>query len=93
MESIVQNVSDIQDGEKRCLENLLGQHLEDSQRVFIMVFTPGVIPDDETRRRAATSMDRTFAQTDAHARQQGITAAEADAAVEEAMNHVRTRRN
>ena len=93
MGSIVHNVRDIQDGEKRWLENLLGQHLEDSQRVFTMVLTPGIMADDETRRRAATNMERTFERTDAHAREQGITPEEADAAVQEAMDHMRSPRH
>ena len=92
MESVVHNVSDIQAGEKHWLENLLGQHLEDNQQVFIMVLKPGIMPDDEARRRAAISMERTFAQTDAHAREHGITREEVDAAVQEAMDHVRPRR-
>ena len=93
MESVVHNVSDIQAGEKHWLEKLLGQHLEDGQQVFIMVLKPGVMPDDDARRRAAANMERTFAQTDAYARDGGITQDEADAAVQEAMDHVRPRRS
>ena len=48
----VQNVKDLQDGGKRWLENVLGQHLKESQQVFIMVFTPGIEPDEASRRLA-----------------------------------------
>src|SRR5207249_3964395 len=48
----IQNVKDLQDGGKRWLENVLGQHLRENQQVFIMVFTPGVEPDEAARRGA-----------------------------------------
>ena len=89
MESVTRNVSEIQAGEKRWLETLLGQQLRENQQVFIMVFTPNVVPDEGTRRAAAARMDQTFEQADAHARDHGVTTDEADTAVQEAMDHVR----
>lgn len=89
MESVTRNVSEIQAGEKQWLETLLGQQLSENQQVFIMVFTPNVVPDDGTRRAAAARMEQTFRQADAHASDHGVTADETDAAVQEAMDHVR----
>jgi hypothetical protein len=89
MESILRNVGDIEAAGKRWLESFLGQSLNSDQRVFIMVLDPGSLPDGKARDAARAKMELTFAQTDAFAREHGITAGEADAAVEEAMNAVR----
>jgi hypothetical protein len=45
----IQSVKDLQDSGKRWLENVLGQHLKENQQVFIMVFTPGVEPDEASQ--------------------------------------------
>ena len=85
----VQNVKDLQDGGKRWLEDVLGQNLRENQQVFIMVFTPGVEPDEATRRQARAGLERTFQKTEQYADEHGITADEVDAAADEAMRHVR----
>jgi len=89
MESITRNVSEIQASDKAWLETFLGQRLDEQHQVFIMVYSPNVLPDEDVRRAAAERMERTFQRTDAHARDFGVTAEEADAAVEEAVNRVR----
>ena len=50
----VQKVNGLQDGGKRWLESVLGEHLNESQQVFIMVFT---VPKPESaalQRRLAS---------------------------------------
>jgi hypothetical protein len=90
MESItLRNVSDLPGDEKRSLETLLKRPLHDGQRVFIMAFQPGVVPDEATRRDAQRAISDTLDQTEAHARGHGVTAEEADAAVEDVMKQVR----
>jgi len=89
MESTVRNVKDIQGGERRWLETTLGQQLQDNQQVFIMVLTPDVEPDEVTRRKAGKSIDAILDQAEQNATAQGVTAEEADSAVDEAMEHVR----
>ncbi len=39
MESIVRNVKDIQADDRRSLEHVVGQHLQDNQQVIIRVLT------------------------------------------------------
>jgi hypothetical protein len=85
----VRSVKDIQAGGRRWPEDVLGQNLRENQQVFIMVLTPGREPDEETRRRARAALDETFRKTGAYAQEHGITDAEIDAAIEEAMGHVR----
>ena len=85
----VRSAKEIQGSEKRWLEAVLGQHLQDHQQVFIMLFTPGVAPDEATRRQARDGIRKLQAKARAHADAQGISDEEIDAAVDEAMGHVR----
>lgn len=87
----VQNVKDLQDGGKRWLENVLGQHLKESQQVFIMVFTPGIEPDEASRRQALASVKQTMTQVEKNLAEQGVTDEEFNAAADEAMEDVRRR--
>jgi hypothetical protein len=88
----VRNVNDMQGDKKAALEGLLGQELRDGQQVFIMVFTPGAVPDDETRRVSAVRIAATLDAAEEQAAERSISAAQSDAAVDEAMHHVRPRR-
>ena len=92
MESVtLSNVRDLPGEEKRSLETLLKQPLEEGQRVFIMTFRPGVVPDEATRTKAHAALLQTLDEAHGHARAQGVTPEEADAAVDEAMRQVRPR--
>ena len=87
------NVSDIQADKRLWLEGLLGQQLRENQQVFIMVFTPGAVPDEVTRRAATARIERTLDAAERHAVERGITAEDADEAVAEAMEHIRSRQS
>ena len=87
----IQNVKDLQDNGKRWLENVLGQHLKENQQVFIMVFTPGVEPDEASRRQALASVKQTMTQVEKNLTDEGVPGDEFDAAVDEAMEDVRRR--
>jgi hypothetical protein len=83
------SVGELAGNDRRSVEHLLGQSLQDDQQVYILAFKPGVVPDEDTRQRAAASMRQTFAKAEQHARQQRVGDAEIDEAVAEAMEHVR----
>ncbi len=85
----IQSVKDIQTSRRRWLEKVLGQHLNENQQVIIMVMTPGRIPDEETRRQARAALQDTFRKTEAYALAHGITDADIDTAIQDAMDHVR----
>jgi hypothetical protein len=85
----VQSVKDLQASGKRWLEDVLGRHLEENQRVFIMVFTPGVIPSDAARREALAGLEATWADVEKHRKEHGIDDKDFDSAVDEAMRHLR----
>ena len=87
----IQSVRDLQDSGKRWLENVLGQHLKENQQVFIMVFTPGVEPDEASRRQALANVKQTMTHVESNLAIGGVTGEEFDAAVDEAMEGVRRR--
>ena len=73
------------------MENVLGQHLKESQQVFITVFTPVAIPDESSRRQALANVKQTMAQVEKNLEEQGVIDEEFNAAVDEAMEDVRRR--
>jgi hypothetical protein len=89
MESIIRKVRDIETSERQVLEHVLGQELKENQQVFIMVLSPGTEPDEAARRRARAGLEATFQKTEAYAREHAIADEEIDAAIDEAMEHVR----
>jgi hypothetical protein len=83
------SVADMAGDDRQSVEHLLGAPLQDEQEVYIVAFQSGVEPDENSRRRALANMQKTFAKAEQHADQQGIAESEIDAAVDEAMDHVR----
>ncbi len=90
MESMAtRSVSDIPAAEKQAIETLLGRPLAPDQQVFVLAYTPNVVPDAAAREPAKENLQQTFAAVDRHAEASGVTAEEADAAVDEAMRQIR----
>jgi hypothetical protein len=90
MESVtLRDVDGLKNDERRSLETLLKQPLEQGQQVFIMTFRPGVVPDDATRRVAHAALLNELRAFQQGAVDQGVTLQEVDAAVDEAMSSVR----
>lgn len=90
--TVSKGVSEIPDDARRGLESLLGGRLEADQRVVVMVYTPGAVPDEASRRQAVASLQATFRKIDAHVAASGISPEEIEAAIDEAMEHVRPRK-
>jgi hypothetical protein len=84
-------VNEIPAATRRTLEDLLGRHLEDNQKVRLVVISPPEEKDEETRRQAVENIRRRLAETDQSMAARGITTEEFNAAVDEAMEHVRPR--
>ncbi len=85
----VQNVKDVPDNGKRWLEEVLGHHLDDTQQVFIMVFTPGAPPSEACRKESRSGVQAARANVQKHMTEHGASDQEYDAAVDEAMERVR----
>lgn len=89
----VESVKNLQANGKRLLEDILGQKLQENQQVFIMVLSPGTEPDEAARQRARAGLEATFQKTEAYAREHGVSDEQIDAAIGEAMEHVRPRKD
>lgn len=85
------NVADIPADERAAIEHLLGRSLVGEEKLFIMTYTPGFAADPEARSQARERLKQTFNTQKQRAAEMGIGGDEADAAVEEAMRHVRQR--
>ena len=86
------NVNDMPPAERQVIEAMLGRNLDADEQVFIMAYTPNAAPSKTVRDAARASLQQTFAEIDEYANAHGITPEEADAAIEEAMEHVRPRK-
>jgi hypothetical protein len=84
-------VNDIPEPDRRSLENLLGQPLQAGQQVCVMVFSAAKLADDATRRAAVGNIRRTLDCVDRHRATRVIPDEEVDAALDEAMDHIRPR--
>ncbi|MGA2032112.1 MAG: hypothetical protein ABSG68_07655 [Thermoguttaceae bacterium] len=83
------NVTDLPATERQVLEGMLGQPLSPDQRVFVMAYTPSAVPEESVREAARERLRRTFEKVDQYAAAHGVTPEEAEAAIDEAMEHVR----
>ena len=88
----VETVKNLQAGSKRLLEGILGQELQENQQVFIMAFNPVKEPDEIARKQARAGLEDVFRKTAAYAQDRGITEDEVDAAIREAMDQIRHRK-
>jgi hypothetical protein len=84
-------VNAIPEPDRRSLENLLGHPLQANQQVFVMVCSAGQAADEGTRHAAAERIRCTLANIDRHRADNSIAEDQVDAAIDEAMEHVRPR--
>jgi hypothetical protein len=89
MESIIRNVRDIEADKRQWLEAALQSHLQDNQRVLIMVLSPGVQADEVIRQKAVDHLLAISKKGSAIREQQRISVEKADQIVDEAIEHVR----
>jgi hypothetical protein len=90
MESVIRDVKSIELNERQLYESVLGHALQESQRVIIRVIELESNDPGEADRRAALGRAVEIArQGRASVEAQGITAKEADATIDEAIENVR----
>ena len=89
MEPIIRDVKDIASEERQVYESVLGHALGENQRVVIRVIERGSDPDEASRRGALSRAAEIARAGRAAIEAQGITAEEADAAIDEAIGEVR----
>ena len=91
MESFIRSANEIEGDLRQWVETGLGQQLRQNQRVMVTVLNVGIEPDEETRREAREELRGIRAEAAANIKAQGISLAEVDAVVDEALTHVRQR--
>jgi hypothetical protein len=84
------SVADLSEDQRKLLESLIGQPLGADEVVYWVVMRPGRTPTTADKARALAGMQELFAKADRHFQEQGTTADEFDAAVDEAVRHVRS---
>ena len=89
MESIIRDVKNIESSERQVYESVLGHVLRENQRVVIRVIDLESEPDQASRRAALSRAVEIARQGRAAVEAQGITAEEADAAIDKAIREVR----
>ena len=91
MQTVIRNVKDIEANERRCLEGTLGRPLQENQQVIICVIDLNEELDEATRRSALANASAIAQKGRANAVAQGVGGGEVDAAIDEAIEHVRRR--
>lgn len=85
----VRDVKRLPSAEKRSLENIVGRPLGDDQQVFVLAFTPGAVPSAPAREEAMTGIAQTWKKVEENLGKHPTTEEEFDAAIDEAVKHVR----
>lgn len=91
METAIRNVRDIQAGERRWIEAVIGHPLRDHQQVLIQVVDAGVEPDQTLRGNALAEAAEIARRGREHAAAQNVGEAEIETALAEARRHLRGR--
>jgi hypothetical protein len=84
------NVADLSEDQRKLLELLIGQPLSAEEVVYWVVVRPGRAPTAADKARARAGMQELFAKADQRAAEQGISGEGFEAAVDEAVRHVRS---
>jgi uncharacterized protein (DUF433 family) len=82
------NVNDLPAAERQTLEELLGQPLSPDQRVSITAYTPGT-GADSAGEETGLDPNRIFEKEDQYVFDHGVLPKEAEAAIEESLQHFR----
>jgi hypothetical protein len=89
METAICNVRDIDAGQRQWIEAVVGGPLEDHQQVMIQVIDIGIEPRLELRVNALAEASGIARRGRENAAARSVTEDEVDAAIDEAMHHVR----
>lgn len=84
------NVADLSDDQRRVLESVIGQPLHRDQVLHWAISTAGPQTAAEKRTAARDRLQDTFAKVRRHLDEKGVSQAEWDAAVDDAVQHVRS---
>jgi LDH2 family malate/lactate/ureidoglycolate dehydrogenase len=83
--SVDRTVSDITLKQRHALEELVGGDLSPDQRIFVLAYRPGVEPTEADKSVARIRIKELLAKAHENVNQQGLAAAEIEAAIAEAI--------
>ena len=70
---------------------MVGRPLQAEDSVFLLVLQPDREPTTEAKARSRAKLEEVFSEVDRYGQEQGISADEADAAIDRAVRDVRVR--
>lgn len=87
------NVADLSDEQRRVLESVIGQTLTSDQVVHWAITKAPRQPTAADKARALAGLEAIFTKIDRNLDEKGVSQAEWEAAVDEAVEHVRSQRD
>jgi hypothetical protein len=89
MENIaIQKADELSSDARRAVEQVLGRPLEHDEEVSIMAFSPHQAPTGGVRKKLARQLEARISKTSKRA--QDVSPEEQEAAIDEALKHVRS---
>jgi hypothetical protein len=89
--SSVSNVGELSREQRQAVESMVGRALDSQEVVVVAIMRPGEVPTAADKARARARLQRVFDQADRFGDEQGISADEADKAIDAAVEDVRSR--
>jgi hypothetical protein len=88
--TLFSNVADLSEEQRSAVESMVGRSLQSEDRVFLVVLRTDREPTPEAKARARAKLDQVFAKTDSYGREPGISADDANAAIDQAVREIRS---
>jgi hypothetical protein len=85
------SAADLSSAQRQAVESMVGRTLESQDMVFLVVMRPGQEPTAADKAGARARLERVFQQSDRFGQEQGIKPDSADAAIDAAVQDVRSR--
>jgi hypothetical protein len=92
MESVTRDVDKIEPSERRVYEAALGRSLRDNQQVILRVIDLKKEPDESVRRKGSEEFHALCREGTEDRQRLGISVEDADAALDEAIRAIRSRK-
>jgi hypothetical protein len=90
---MIRNVRDLETANRRTLESLLGQPLQEDEQVIIRVISVGKEPNAATKQAALIRAQDVAVKAAQNRESSGVLADEADRVIDEAIDDVRRNRS
>jgi hypothetical protein len=85
------NVADLSAAQRQAVESMVGHPLQGEDMVFLVVMRPGHEPNSQDKAHARARLEKVFEQVDRYGDEHNVSPEEADAAIDAAVDDVRSR--